>query len=84
MSSPSEIRQVLNQLRYDCTAMQGRITSLLAMVSLLERAVPAGAKVKCPDCCLLFFPSERRLLEHRSAVHFDELATASLRGLDAA
>ena len=63
-----ELVQLLKKLRYDLTAMQGKVTEALRQANALN--LPGPVEHVCPDgVCGLKFRSAARLAEHVYVSH---------------
>jgi len=63
-----ETVKLARAIRYDLTALQGKVGELL--LSLGRLSLDDGvARVECPECGLSLPGGERRLAEHRYVVH---------------
>lgn len=60
-AQPSDIYTLLKKIRYDATAIQGKVTDALKL--LTELNLPDQPAVECPHCGLEL-PGERTLSEH--------------------
>jgi len=66
--SEHETVRLARALRYDLTAMQGKVSELLVALGRLS-LVDDVERVVCPECELDLPGGERRLAEHRYVVH---------------
>lgn len=66
MTDEHPLFQLAKELRYECTAMQGKISDLLALLADLN--LPEPSRRTCPECGLQL-PGEHKLAEHLYLSH---------------
>lgn len=66
---PSDLHKLADQIRYDLTSAQAKITSLKAMLSQLNLPAEAPVYLCAVPSCGIGFGSAHRLAEHLENVH---------------
>jgi hypothetical protein len=66
---PDDLFDLIDKIRYDLTAAQGKITDLKLLLSELTQKLPAkGTGFECPQCHVVH-GTEERLRDHMELVH---------------
>lgn len=65
-AQPSDLYEILNKIRYDCTAIQAKVTDALNILNTLH--LPQQDITLCPKCGV-HLTGPRHLQEHLTNVH---------------
>jgi hypothetical protein len=66
---PEDLFELVDKIRYDLTAAQGKITDLKLMLGeLTKKLLARGAGFECPHCHVVK-GTEERLFDHLELVH---------------
>jgi hypothetical protein len=67
--SSEDLFELIDKIRYDLTAAQGKITDLKLMLGDLSQQLPErGPRLECPRCGVSK-PNEEQLADHLALVH---------------
>jgi hypothetical protein len=68
-ADPDDLREMLLKIRYDCTAIQAKVTDALTLLGRLNVAKPPPAHVCSEPNCGVEKPTAQLLAEHLENVH---------------